>query len=297
MITTGRPGSENTVFTAPGTAKKPTRFEVEVRSGARFEFGSNWARFLRTLTEEQIERAEASLCTMLEVTSLRGLRFLDIGCGSGLFSLAARRLGATVHSFDYDPNSVGCARELRTRFFPDDGGWIIEEGSALDAEYLSLLGRFDIVYSWGVLHHTGAMWPALENAVLPMTDDGKLWIAIYNQQGTASRRWTAVKRFYNKSSKPIKLVVALAVLVVTWWRRITKDFLLLRPFASWREYGGRQRGMTPWRDVVDWVGGYPFEVAKPEQIFDFYRERGLTMLQLKTSGGSMGCNEYVFKRI
>jgi SAM-dependent methyltransferase len=279
-----------------GYAMTTTQFEEEVKAGERFEFGSNWARFLSTLTDQQIESAEESLREMLEVKDLRGLRFLDIGCGSGLFSLAARRMGATVHSFDYDPNSVGCARTLRAKYFPDDPNWVVEQGSALDPEYVKSLGSFDIVYSWGVLHHTGAMWPALQNAVLPTTVDGKLWIAIYNFQGTASGRWTAVKRFYNKAPRPIKMLTAIGVLIVTWWRRITKDFLLLRPFDSWRNYPGRRRGMTPWRDVVDWVGGYPFEVAKPEEIFDFYRQRGFTMTRMKTCGGSMGCNEFVFQR-
>jgi 2-polyprenyl-6-hydroxyphenyl methylase/3-demethylubiquinone-9 3-methyltransferase len=52
--------------------------------------------------------------------------------------------------------------------------------------------------------------------------------------------------------------------------------------------------MSPWRDVVDWVGGYPFEVAKPEAIFKFYQRRGFTMVDLNTCGGGHGCNEFVF---
>ena len=276
------------------------QFEKEVLAGERFEFGSNWTRFLLTLNDDRIKTAQDSLRQMLEVEDLKGKRFLDIGCGSGLFSLAARQLGASVHSLDFDPQSVACAVELRHRYFPEDhlskdGQWTIEEGSALDPAYLESLGKFDIVYSWGVLHHTGSMWPALGNATLPVAPGGRLFVAIYNDQGTISRRWTAVKRLYNKVSKPLKLVLATGVLVGQWWRPVVKDAVLLRPFATWRNYG-QGRGMTPWRDVVDWVGGYPFEVAKPEEIFDFYRARGFTLTKLTTCRGTMGCNEFVFVR-
>src|SRR5215510_1899574 len=106
----------------------------EVARGERFEFGKNWRRFLEGVRDEQIVTAESSLKRMLGVDSLAGLSFLDIGSGSGLFSLAARRLGARVHSFDYDPQSVACAAELRHRYFPGDGGWVVEKGSALDAD-------------------------------------------------------------------------------------------------------------------------------------------------------------------
>lgn len=143
----------------------------EISQGQRFAFGANWSRFLRALDEERIGRAEASVKEMLGLERLDGMRFLDAGSGSGLFSLAARRLGAQVHSFDYDPQSVACTAELKRRYFANDPAWVVERGSVLDRDYLSRLGRFDIVYSWGVLHHTGAMWQALEN-VAPLVAGG-----------------------------------------------------------------------------------------------------------------------------
>ena len=92
----------------------------EVARGERFEFGKNWGRFLAVLNDERISEAEASLKSMLKVEGLTGKSFLDIGSGSGLFSLAARRLGARVHSFDYDPQSVACTAELKRRYFEGD---------------------------------------------------------------------------------------------------------------------------------------------------------------------------------
>lgn len=275
--------------------KLATEHAKEIASGDRFEFGRNWSRFLRELNDERIALAEHSLRDMLGVRDLENLSLVDIGCGSGLFSLAARRMGARVHSLDYDPNSVACAAELRERYFPGDADWTVEHGSALDQQYLAVLGQFDIVYSWGVLHHTGAMWQALENVVPLVRPNGWLFIAIYNDQGKGTRRWTTVKKVYNKLPPRLRFLVLWPAFWHLWRRRLVKDALAGQPLRSFRTYQ-TLRGMSLWADVVDWVGGYPFEVATPAQIFDFYRKRGFTLERLKTEGGSLGCNEFVFRR-
>ncbi len=262
----------------------------------RFEFGANWMRFLSVLNENRILQAENSLKQMVEIVDLNGKSFVDIGSGSGLFSLAARRLGAKVHSLDYDPISVACTLELKRRYFPNDGGWTIEQGDVLNEDYIKSLGQFDVVYSWGVLHHTGAMWRALENVIPLVAQEGKLAISIYNDQGKNSLRWGALKKFYGGSSRPVRMSIVLAVgafrcLSLSFNRLIKFENPL--PFREWAD-GKKDRGMSVWHDLVDWVGGYPFEVAKPERIFDFYREKGFRLIRLKTSW--CGCNEFVFVR-
>jgi SAM-dependent methyltransferase len=259
----------------------------------RFAFGRNWAEFLRLLDEDRIAAAVESLRQRLGVADLAGKRFLDAGSGSGLFSLAARRLGAEVHSFDYDLQSVACTSRLRERYFPEDTAWKVEQGSVLDRDYLGRLGAFDVVYSWGVLHHTGDMWSALANVAALVAPGGALFVSIYNDQGGASRRWRWVKRTYNRLP-PLRGPLLLSSLVKLWWKPTLRDALVGRPFATWRGYGRDFRGMSPWRDLVDWVGGYPFEVAKPEEIFAFFRARGFVLESLVTHAGGGDCNEFVF---
>jgi 2-polyprenyl-3-methyl-5-hydroxy-6-metoxy-1,4-benzoquinol methylase len=267
----------------------------------RFEFGKNWGKFARLVDEERITVAEDSLTSYLPFTDLRGKRFLDIGCGSGLFSLAARRLGAEVHSFDYDGEAVACSQRLKEAHDPGDPGWKIEQGSVLDRDYVRSLGQFDIVYSWGVLHHTGAMWQALENAQLPVKPGGHLFIAIYNDQGGASVRWTSIKRLYNKSPKPVRAVIIAGVGAYFLLRYVLVRLVRLQnPFRFKQEATQKkkhQRGMSYWHDMIDWVGGYPFEVAKPEEIFKFFSERSFSLEKLKTCGGKLGCNEFVFRKL
>ncbi len=258
----------------------------------RCAFGDNWRRFLRVVDEDRIAAAEASLLDMLDADTLAGRSMLDVGSGSGLFSLAAVRLGAHVHSFDYDPASVACTREMQRRFAPDTAErWVIEPGSVLDEEYLARLGSYDIVYSWGVLHHTGAMWQALDNVVPLVASGGMLFIALYNDQGVASRRWTWVKRRYNRSSRLGKGV---------WLGAVGAYFVARKAWRTLLRLGSpgetQRRGMSIWYDLRDWVGGYPFEVVSPDAVVAFYRARGFRLARLHGVGGAHGCNEYVFVR-
>ena len=252
----------------------------------RFEFGKNWSRFLSGMTEARVQRSVE--CVRRLVGNLEGKTFLDVGSGSGLDSLSAIRLGASrVFSFDYDEESVTCSRVMKRRFAPDSN-WTIEQGSALDEHYIRSLGTFDIVYSWGVLHHTGDMWKALDLVTIPVKD--KLVIAIYNDQGFSSRAWQAEKRLY-VSVPAIRPILAISVFLFGWLPKVRHPKRLL---SDWRRY---DRGMSPWRDAVDWAGGYPFEVATPPDIASFYRDRGFLLESSKIlHRGNCGCNQFVLVR-
>lgn len=269
---------------------------AEIARGDRFEFGQNWSQFLPIIDEERIQQAETSLREMLEVDSLTGKTFLDIGSGSGLFSLAARRLGARVHSFDFDPKSVYCTTELRKNYFRDDESWKVQEASVLDGEFMKSLGQYDVVYSWGVLHHTGNLWTAMEHAQQRVAPEGKLFIALYNDTGSQSARWHWIKKTYNGLPGVLKAPFAAVVWLPNELKLLAKAVLTLNPKVftdSWTQYQ-KNRGMTKWRDIIDWVGGYPYEVSTPDEVFDWARERGFSLTKLKCGRVGLGCNEFVF---
>lgn len=277
---------------------------------ARFAFGENWSRYVSRLTPEQIAAAQQSLERVLGPEGLRGKSFLDLGSGSGLFSLAAYRSGADVTSIDIDPASVRCAEALRERESVSADRWRIQAGSALDSESLEQLGTFDVVYSWGVLHHTGQMWQAIELAAKRVKPGGRFWLAIYNDQGTMSGIWRKIKQVYVKLpgflQAPYVLLIggayyaqrAAVRLLLMILASIVRLITLQNPLVPWTTLGHDltrkdSRGMKRWTDLVDWIGGYPFEVARPEEIFHFLRDRGFRLQHLKTCGGGLGCNEFV----
>lgn len=270
---------------------------MEKNQKLNLDFGENWSRFIEIIDEERIKAGEDSMKAMLGIESLRDKTFLDAGCGSGLMSLVAVRLGARkVLSFDVNPQCINCANWLKERFSSRPDSWLIKKGDVLDGDYLSQIGKWDIVYSWGVLHHTGKMKKALANVAGLPQDNGLLFISIYNHQ----RYWTAVhtylKRTYFKAPRLIKKTMEYGYTAIMTFLWLARDIAFLEnPLKRYQEKI-KQRGMSIKYDLIDWLRGYPFETAKPEEIFNFFKERGFKLSRLTTQGAGSGCNEFVFQK-
>lgn len=269
---------------------------VDLKSpDTHFEFGKNWRDFLRHVDEDAIREAEEGLRRLIPLESLEGARFIDIGCGSGLHTLAALRLGAAqTLSIDIDGNSVKAARELLSRFAPSAPAEV-RELSVFDA-HPSDLGKFDIVYSWGVLHHTGAMWEAISRASMLVRDGGLFVLALYQKRPTCGA-WALEKRIYTRSGAPVRAAI----------RSFYKAALYLRLLIGGRHPGHyirnykSARGMNFHTDVHDWLGGYPYQSASPEEVRAYLADAGFVPVREHTLEPSFGlfgtgCAEYAFKR-
>lgn len=258
----------------------------------RFGFGKNWSEFVdRRLSEKIIESSRLHMAEMLRVENLKGKTFLDIGCGSGIHSLAALRLGAErIVAFDYDADSVATSRRVR-EFAGNPPNWEIMQGSVLDSAFMNSLPKSDIVYSWGVLHHTGDMWGAVRNAGIPLKNDSVFYIALYSSDNYVDpppSYWMKVKRDYNLASDFGKRLAEFRYMMRFHFLPELKAGR--NPFTLMRDYGSR--GMTYWTDVKDWLGGWPMDFASLLETQAFCKkEFGLTLCNVKTGEG---CTEYVF---
>lgn len=268
-------------------------------SESHFKFGANWRSFLMDLDEGRLRIAAESLLEFLDAADLQGKTFVDVGCGSGLFSYAAFYLGAErIVSFDVDPECVLCCQDLHKRAGSPEC-WTIMSGSALDREFLQDLGVFDVVYAWGVLHHTGRMWEAIDNCAGLVGPGGWYYLALYNKILTRTGDvasihpfWTRVKLFYNAHPliaagfiEPAAMAAYLCVVAAR----------LENPFRHIKEYRSH-RGMSWLTDARDWLGGYPYEYATVEEVFKFLRSGrpNLTLANLKVTSGR-GLNWYLFQ--
>jgi len=261
---------------------------VVASAGPGFDFGTNWAAYAtRRADAGRLDAAARSLAALLAPTDPRGRSFLDVGSGSGLFAVAAARLGARpVVAIDVDPECLRVGERIRARLAPETEV-TFRHASALDPLALRALGRFDVVYAWGSLHHTGAMWRAIELVTERVADGGVLALALYNRHLT-SGAWRLVKRAYNAAPRRARWWIAAALVPAIW----TAKAVVVRgnPLR-------KARGMDFWHDVVDWVGGYPYEYARRSEVQERVERAGFVLRRFVPAEVPTGCNEYVFDRV
>lgn len=258
----------------------------------RYEFGRNWQRYLAASFDESRARAaQDHLLDFLGVADLDGRRMVDIGCGSGIHSLGALRAGVEdLVSFDFDPDSVAATRSLHA-LAGAPGHWKVARGSVLDRAYLDALGRFDIVYSWGVLHHTGALWEAFDNAASMVAPGGIFYVALYDA-GVASPSpefWLAKKRRYHRGGWLTKRRLEATQIARNVAGQLRRGRNPINLFTRYRD----TRGMTYMTDLRDWLGGWPMEYSTVDQVTERARRHGLTRTKLQTGEA---CAEYLFSR-
>ena len=58
----------------------------------------------------------------------------------------------------------------------------------------------------------------------------------------------------------------------------------------------KERGMDFWFDVIDWIGGYPYEYAAPTEVTRSICNRGFVLQRYVPAQVPTGCNEFVFRR-
>lgn len=252
-----------------------------------FDFGSNWQAFSeQRLDERRLTAAVQSLRSLLQRDTLEGASFLDVGCGSGLFSIAAHQLGASrITGIDINPGCIAVSEQNRRSFAPE-APMIFRQASALNPESLDALGMFDLVYAWGSLHHTGAMWDAIGNVAEHVSVGGTLVLAIYNKHFT-SPAWSAIKWLYNQLpgfGRRFMTILFAGIIYIA-------KFLVTR-----RNPLDKERGMDFWYDVIDWIGGYPYEYATRQEVETFMNAQGFALRRYVPAQVPTGCNEFVFER-
>ena len=269
---------------------------------SHFRFGQNWAQFSSGVDRLAIEQSRRELERLLGRNNITGLTFLDVGSGSGIHSLAALEMGASrVVAIDIDPDSVATTRNMLERFAPHST-WSAEVRSIFDATP-SNLGQFDIVYSWGVLHHTGAMNKALISAADLVADRGDLCVAIYGKTVLCDL-WRAEKRLYAKAPEFVRKAIRGLFLVWFVFLATLRDLTRGRIFRL-RDHVikySRSRGMQFYTDIHDWLGGYPYESATPKEVrglmknLHFSEKRSFVQPGLRHGLLGSGCDEYVFHK-
>jgi 2-polyprenyl-3-methyl-5-hydroxy-6-metoxy-1,4-benzoquinol methylase len=254
-----------------------------------FNFGKNWDKYSTDcIDQKRLSAAQQSIKSLTGLKDLSGLSFLDVGCGSGLFSIAAAECGASkVVGIDVNPTCIEVSTRNASELRPHKSEQITEfkVGSALDSEFMSEQTGFDIVYAWGSLHHTGNMEAAIKNTSLCVKRPGGMFVlAIYNKHWS-SAGWTIVKRLYNVLPR-----LGQSLMNYTFGAII----FIAKFLVTGKSPTKKERGMDFWFDVIDWLGGYPYEYASAEEMQKQVSELAYSCTRTTSPAAPTGCNEFVF---
>jgi SAM-dependent methyltransferase len=267
-----------------------------LKNKKHFAFGKNWELYSRQINSSHIESSKKDLIGLIQLESLQGMSVLDIGSGSGVHSLSMMLLGCKdLVALDYDPDSVSTTnRVLSGKSFKGDF-------QVIQADILKHIpgidGRtFDLVYSWGVLHHTGDMMKGIDRSISYVKPGALIALALYRKTLLCTF-WRIEKFLYSKSPKILQSLF-----------QKTYEFVFglgikIKTGQSLRAYKlsyFQKRGMDFSRDVHDWLGGYPYESIDPRYLIQYMEQRGFTLLNSHISKKQIGilgsgCDEFLFK--
>ncbi len=263
---------------------------------AHFAFGENWRDFVSSVDETRITQARQSLARLIPQNEMQGARFADIGCGSGLSMLSALGLGAAhAKGVDLDPNSLAATQALLGAYGAGRS-WAVTERSVFDLSTDDLDGA-NVIYSWGVLHHTGDMWRAVMHLASLTPPGGQLVLALYHRTPTCEF-WKVEKKLYSRAPRWLQGLMALVFKLAYVLGLVLSG---RNPMAYLRGYG-QERGMSWKHDVHDWLGGYPYESVSPQELHDRLEAAGFELVREKIvtprAAGlfGVGCDEYVFRK-
>ena len=260
----------------------------------RFEFGENWHDFVKkNFSQDKVEISKRHILEFIRRETLQGLTFLDIGCGSGLHSLAAQQAGArSVYGFDFDVESVSAAI-----FVKEQAGcpanWSVEQGSIIDDNFVSRIPQFDLVYAWGVLHHTGDVWHAIHNAAGRVKPGGLFYLALYSadvQIDPPPQFWLDVKQKYVSSGKLYRRFMEAWYI---WRFQMNRNIFLLPQLIKIMISYRKNRGMNMLTDIRDWLGGWPMEFVRDADAILFCKDLGFHLENIATGQAN---TEFLFKR-